>query len=309
MKSTRITKKKCTFVAKLESLIDKCAHTGHIRWNINGDQIEFENTPEFQAALKSQFKVKNIDSFIRQLNIYCFKRTSDGRKQRKDGTVATYSFAHPFFLRCDPDLRERVKRDTSPKQKSNSAIYSSTQIHSIADSDAAESPFLLSNTPYFSGVSPMLENGQLYHRCMQAKYLECYNMNQMNPTMTFSSIPNSYTSYINNNTYLADICTEATNLSETAKYYASYLQNAQYDIDYTNQPNIDLEMMNIINEAEYSMMYANDTPQLFNYILEDNSYLSPVIYTNNNPQLYNNRFEGDSNISSEPLPMTPNSQY
>jgi hypothetical protein len=50
-------------------LIDKCTHTGHIRWNASGDQIEFENTPEFQNALKSQFKVKNIDSFIRQLNV------------------------------------------------------------------------------------------------------------------------------------------------------------------------------------------------------------------------------------------------
>jgi hypothetical protein len=163
------------------------------------------------------------------------------------------------------------------------------------------------DTPNFPDVSPMLENSQLYHSCMQAKYLEYYNMNQVTPTLIFSSIPNSHTSYINSNTYLADICAEATNLSETAKYYVNYLQNAQDDINYANQLNTGLSMINTANEPEYSMVYINNTTQLYNTGFKDNNYFSPTIYTSNTPQLYNNGFEGDNNISSEPLPMTPNS--
>ncbi|KAJ9085005.1 hypothetical protein DSO57_1018439 [Entomophthora muscae] len=60
--------------------------------------------------MKLHFKNANIGSFFRQLNLYGFKRSSDGRKFRGRGRDNWCHFQHPYLLLSDPTALAKIQR-------------------------------------------------------------------------------------------------------------------------------------------------------------------------------------------------------
>ncbi|KAI9297186.1 winged helix DNA-binding domain-containing protein, partial [Neoconidiobolus thromboides FSU 785] len=81
-----------------------------ISWSEDGLSFIIHDKVEFQGlVLPKYFDSSKIESFSRQLNLYGFQRSSDGRKQRNVISKST-SFTHPYFIRDKPYLIKYIKR-------------------------------------------------------------------------------------------------------------------------------------------------------------------------------------------------------
>lgn len=84
----------------------------------NGREFAIKEIDEFQDhILPKYFRHRNINSFIRQLNMYGF------HKSRKDPSKNIFS--HPFFLRGQPQILHLVKRKIKAEEKAEEEIKSS----------------------------------------------------------------------------------------------------------------------------------------------------------------------------------------
>ncbi|CAB4035360.1 heat shock factor 5-like [Paramuricea clavata] len=104
-----------SFVYKLWTLVnDEC--TPSIQWSLDGEKVVIENPAKFTAKVlvasdKQLFKTKNISSFIRQLNMYGFRRVKEN-----SGKIPLI-FKHESFKQGRPDLLVDVKRKKSTPLK------------------------------------------------------------------------------------------------------------------------------------------------------------------------------------------------
>jgi heat shock transcription factor 1 len=91
------------FIQKSFEILENKEYEGVIHWMANGREFAIREIDEFQDhILPKFFRHRNINSFIRQLNMYGF------HKSRKDPTKNIFS--HPYFLRAQPHLLPQVKR-------------------------------------------------------------------------------------------------------------------------------------------------------------------------------------------------------
>ncbi|XP_061752609.1 heat shock factor protein 1-like isoform X1 [Nerophis ophidion] len=100
------------FLSKLWTLLED-PHTDHlICWNTTGTSFHVYDQGRFSKEVLPQFfKHNNMASFIRQLNMYGFRKVvhiEQGGllKPEKDDT----EFQHPFFIRGQEHLLENIKR-------------------------------------------------------------------------------------------------------------------------------------------------------------------------------------------------------
>ncbi|KAJ9078182.1 Flocculation suppression protein, variant 2 [Entomophthora muscae] len=117
---------------------------------------EFQNN-----LLHSYFKHQNIESFFRQLNLYGFKRTTDGRKVRGKGIDACCSFKHQYFIRDKPELigyikRSYVKRHTR-ESKTHTAPAESLRLQASYSKHFLSSTAVASDFPSYSIGSVVTE--------------------------------------------------------------------------------------------------------------------------------------------------------
>ena len=78
----------------------------------NGREFAIKEIDEFQEhILPKFFRHRNINSFIRQLNMYGF------HKSRKDPSKNIFS--HPFFLRSQPHLLPLVRRKIKNEERAD----------------------------------------------------------------------------------------------------------------------------------------------------------------------------------------------
>lgn len=92
------------FPQKLKKLVDECT-SGAIGWGHDGTTM-FVDTWKFEHEIlngKSDvFKTKNVVSFIRQLNLYGFRKCSR--------QCDTHFFRNKYFVRGRSDLLKFLKR-------------------------------------------------------------------------------------------------------------------------------------------------------------------------------------------------------
>jgi len=99
------------FLVKLWKLVEDPAFDDLISWNSLGISFFIRNQQRFsREVLPLYFKHNNMASFIRQLNMYGFKKVvnveSGGLRMEKD----EMEFQHPCFLKGNINLLECIKR-------------------------------------------------------------------------------------------------------------------------------------------------------------------------------------------------------
>ncbi|XP_060799147.1 heat shock factor protein 1 isoform X3 [Neoarius graeffei] len=103
------------FLTKLWTLVDDPETDPLICWSPNGNSFHVFDQGRFsKEVLPKYFKHNNMASFVRQLNMYGFRKVvhiEQGGlvKPEKDDT----EFQHPYFLRGQEHLLENIKRKVS----------------------------------------------------------------------------------------------------------------------------------------------------------------------------------------------------
>ncbi|XP_007484565.1 heat shock factor protein 2 isoform X1 [Monodelphis domestica] len=112
------------FLSKLWTLVEE-AHTNEfITWSQNGQSFLVLDEQRFaKEILPKYFKHNNMASFVRQLNMYGFRKVvhvdSGIVKQERDGPV---EFQHPYFKQGQDDLLENIKRKVSSSKPEETKI-------------------------------------------------------------------------------------------------------------------------------------------------------------------------------------------
>jgi len=104
------------FVAKLYEIVDDASCNPVISWTAEGTSFVVLNPDVFQnELLPKYFKHNNFSSFVRQLNLYNFKKL---------GKPNYWEFKHDFFIRGQPDLLQCIRRKSAPASEQSKAILS-----------------------------------------------------------------------------------------------------------------------------------------------------------------------------------------
>ncbi|XP_051470057.1 heat shock factor protein 2 isoform X2 [Apus apus] len=109
------------FLSKLWALVGEDPSSQLITWSQNGQSFLVLDQQRFaKEILPKYFKHNNMASFVRQLNMYGFRKVvhveSGIVKLERDGPV---EFQHPYFKQGREDLLEHIKRKVSSRPEEN----------------------------------------------------------------------------------------------------------------------------------------------------------------------------------------------
>ena len=110
------------FPGKLWGLVNSC-ETGAISWGDTGTTILIHTgkfTMEYLTSKNPTFITKNMNSFIRQLNLYGFRKIGNNVKLSTVGCnidkIILLEFMNINFVKCRPDLLLQMKRNVCIKK-------------------------------------------------------------------------------------------------------------------------------------------------------------------------------------------------
>uniref|UniRef100_A0A6J0TUH3 Heat shock factor protein 2 isoform X1 n=1 Tax=Pogona vitticeps TaxID=103695 RepID=A0A6J0TUH3_9SAUR len=112
------------FLTKLWTLVGDAPSNQLITWSQNGQSFLVLDEQRFaKEILPKYFKHNNMASFVRQLNMYGFRKVvhvdSGIVKLERDGPV---EFQHPYFKQGREDLLEHIKRKVSSSRPEENKI-------------------------------------------------------------------------------------------------------------------------------------------------------------------------------------------
>lgn len=124
-------KLKAKFPVKLYKVLQEC-ESGAVRWSEDGTRVIVRYS-QFQGEyLGKVFKTANIASFVRQLNLYGFRKECEARHKRRHGSsTEEHVFQHPAFTREHPLLHTIHRSVPSPYTSKNT--FPLPNSHLIAD--------------------------------------------------------------------------------------------------------------------------------------------------------------------------------
>ena len=107
------------FLAKLWALVNDPSCDDLITWDASGASFHVYDQSRFsREILPRYFKHNNFASFIRQLNMYGFRKISNIEHGSLKNERDDIEFAHPHFVRGQESLLELIKRRApDPHQK------------------------------------------------------------------------------------------------------------------------------------------------------------------------------------------------
>lgn len=107
------------FLSKLWALVDDPSTNDLIYWDETGHSFHVGDQMRFsKEMLPMYFKHNNISSFIRQLNMYGFRKVMASDSLSLKSEKEDLEFAHPCFVRGQEVLLEAIKRKTSSQSQS-----------------------------------------------------------------------------------------------------------------------------------------------------------------------------------------------
>ncbi|KAK9760127.1 hypothetical protein K7432_016163 [Basidiobolus ranarum] len=99
------------FVLKLYRILETEKYSEYIRWNNTGESFVIPDGPLLAAVVLPNFyKSSTFTSFVRQLNIYGFRRITDARKAKNPPSQLASAFAHPNFCQGRVNKLHLIKR-------------------------------------------------------------------------------------------------------------------------------------------------------------------------------------------------------
>ncbi|KAM9564016.1 heat shock factor protein 2 isoform 2-T2 [Guaruba guarouba] len=112
------------FLSKLWALVGEAPSNQLITWSQNGQSFLVLDEQRFaKEILPKYFKHNNMASFVRQLNMYGFRKVvhvdTGIVKLERDGPV---EFQHPYFKQGREDLLEHIKRKVSSSRPEENKI-------------------------------------------------------------------------------------------------------------------------------------------------------------------------------------------
>lgn len=106
------------FVSKLKVLLSDDKYQNAIRWSGNGEAIVIFDADTFKRIVLDKsaemFKTKNFTSFVRQLNLYGFRKVPTNGKSDPNKNM---KFEHPHFVQSKPQRMHLVQRTCSSNKK------------------------------------------------------------------------------------------------------------------------------------------------------------------------------------------------
>ena len=102
------------FLLKLVSLLDAPKFSEHVWWSEDGKSFVIKDPAAFtKIVLPAYFKHNNFQSFVRQLNLYGFRKVVLFNEQMRNVTNESVAFFHQYFVKNRAELLRHIKRSTS----------------------------------------------------------------------------------------------------------------------------------------------------------------------------------------------------
>ncbi|XP_052026212.1 heat shock factor protein 3 [Apodemus sylvaticus] len=114
------------FLTKLWVLVDDAVLDHVIRWSKDGHSFQIVNEETFaKEVLPKYFKHNRLASFIRQLNMYGFRKVIalQSEKTSQENKI-TIEFQHPLFKRGEAYLLANIKRKVPTIKIEDASLYS-----------------------------------------------------------------------------------------------------------------------------------------------------------------------------------------
>ncbi|KAE9550677.1 hypothetical protein FO519_006120 [Halicephalobus sp. NKZ332] len=109
------------FLIKLWNIVEDPTYFDIIRWDDSGYSFHILDPYSFcRNILPQYFKHNNLNSLIRQLNMYGFRKMTPIERTslaRAESDQDHLEFSHPCFVRDHPELLVHIKRKTSHNKK------------------------------------------------------------------------------------------------------------------------------------------------------------------------------------------------
>lgn len=135
-KGQPLSKQTPAFLEKLFDILDDSSYSSYISWQPDGTSFIIKKVNEFsEKVLPKYFKHSNIQSYIRQLNMYGFSKTRHDSNHRE--------FSHKLFQRDRRDLLQYIKRKT---QNQNSSRNTETPLQDSVENHLDSNDFHSENS-------------------------------------------------------------------------------------------------------------------------------------------------------------------
>jgi len=139
------------FVSKLKFLMSNSRYSHAIHWSIDERSIVITDAELFKRNIleneEEMFKTKNFTSFVRQLNLYGFRKIpSNG----KSDPMTNMKFEHIYFRRERPDLMHLVQRTCFPNRRRYAGVRSLSNVMRMRP------PRMFTNIPMGTSAITML---------------------------------------------------------------------------------------------------------------------------------------------------------
>jgi len=108
------------FIAKLWKMVGNTESDGLISWSEEGVSFYIKNQSEFaRSQLPYYYKHSNMASFVRQLNMYGFRKVLSVEAGALKGEKEEMEFAHSFFIQGQEHLLHQIKRKVTTSVRSS----------------------------------------------------------------------------------------------------------------------------------------------------------------------------------------------
>ncbi|CAF3329087.1 unnamed protein product [Rotaria socialis] len=128
------------FLAKLWSLVNDSSCNDLIAWDPSGSSFHVFDQARFaREILPRYFKHNNFASFIRQLNMYGFRKLSTIEHGSLKTERDDIEFAHSYFIRGQESLLELIKRRAPENQQKSNTQGGSHPSSALVSASSVES--------------------------------------------------------------------------------------------------------------------------------------------------------------------------